>query len=55
MNKETLNKAVSETKEETREALQTVYNDLNQGQQKKLLKNEKVKELLDLYGVSYEE
>lgn len=37
----------------TTEALQTVYNALNQGQQKKLLKDEKVKALFDQYGVEY--
>ena len=39
---------------ETKEALQTVYDALNQGQQNKLLKGEKVKELFDRYGVAYE-
>lgn len=38
---------------ETKEALQLVYDTLNQGQQKKLLKNEKVKALFDQYGVVY--
>jgi hypothetical protein len=36
---------------ETKAALQTVYDALNQGQQKKLLKNETVKALLERYGV----
>lgn len=36
---------------ETKAALQTVYEALNQGQQKKLLKDEAVKALLDRYGV----
>ncbi len=39
--------------EETKVALQTVYNALNQGQQKKILKEEAVKELFDRYGVEY--
>lgn len=39
--------------EETKVALQTVYDALNQGQQKKLLKEESVKELFDRYGVEY--
>ncbi len=39
--------------EETKTALQTVYDALNQGQQKKLLKEETVKELFDRYGVEY--
>ena len=53
MNKDTLNKAVENCKNETKEALQTVYNELNNGQQKKLLKSEKVKELFDRFGVEY--
>lgn len=39
--------------EETKVALQTVYDALNQGQQKKILKEESVKELFDRYGVEY--
>lgn len=42
-------------KEETRKALQLVYDELNQGQQKKILKNAEVKELFDRYSVNYEE
>lgn len=38
---------------ETRDALQLVFDSLNQGQQKKILKEEAVKELFDRYGVSY--
>lgn len=40
--------------EETRTALQTVYNTLNQGQQKKIVKDETVKALFDKYGVEYD-
>ena len=40
--------------EETKTALQTVYDALNQGQQKKLLKEPEVKALFDHYGVAYE-
>ena len=36
---------------ETQQALQTVYDALNQGQQKKILKDEEVKALFDRYGV----
>lgn len=36
---------------ETKEALTTVYEALNKGQQQKILKNEKVKALLVFYGV----
>ena len=39
--------------EETKTALQTVYDALNQGQQNKILKCEKVKALFDHYGVAY--
>lgn len=40
--------------EETKAALQTVYDALNHGQQQKILKDEKVKSLFDHYGVAYE-
>ena len=53
MKKETLTAAVETAKAETKAALQTVYDSLNQGQQKKLIKDEKVKALFDLYGVVY--
>lgn len=39
---------------EIREALETVFNELNNGQQKKLLKNEKVKAMFDRYKINYE-
>ena len=39
---------------ETKNALQTVYDALNQGQQKKLLKDDTVKALFDRYGVAYD-
>jgi hypothetical protein len=53
MDKNTLNEAVKACKEETKNALQTVYNELNNGQQKKLLKSEAVKALFDRCGVEY--
>ena len=53
MTKSELTAAVEAAKTETRNALQTVYDSLNQGQQKKLLKEEAVKELFDRYGVEY--
>ena len=53
MTKEELNTAVKVAKEETKTALQMVYDALNQGQQKKIVKDEKVKALFDLYGVEY--
>ena len=39
---------------ETREALQEVYNDLNQGQQKKLLRNSAIRAMFERYGVETE-
>ena len=42
---------VKELKEETKNALQLVYDELNNGQQKKILKNEEVKALFERYGV----
>ena len=36
---------------EIKTALQTMYDALNQGQRKKILKNEKVKILFERYGV----
>ena len=55
MRKQELTAAVDAAKTEIRDILQTIYDALNQGQQKKLLKDEKVKALFDLYGVTYEE
>ena len=55
MKKSDLEAAVNAAKTDTKNALQTVYDALNQGQQIKLIANEKVKYLFDLYGVSYQE
>ena len=55
MKKVTLNSAVAIAKAKTKEALQTMYDALNHGQQKQIVKNESVKELFDRYGVEYEE
>lgn len=38
---------------ETRDALQTIYDALNQGQRKQIVKDDAVKELFDRYGVTY--
>ena len=53
MTKDALTAAVEAAKAETKSALQTVYDSLNQGQQKKVVKNAEVKELFDRYGVQY--
>ena len=55
MTKTELTTSVEAAKAETKNALQTVYDTLNQGQQKKLVKDETVKALFDLYGVEYSE
>lgn len=54
MTKADLTAAVASAKAETKAALQTVYDALNQGQRKKIVKDEAVKALFDLYGVEYE-
>ena len=51
MTRDELTTAVEAAKTETREALQTVYDALNHGQQQKILKDEKVATLFQLYGV----
>ena len=55
MKKTTLEKNVASVKAETKTALQTMYDALNQGQQKKIVKIEEVKALFDRYGVEYTE
>jgi hypothetical protein len=51
MNRQELFDKVAALKNETKNALQEVYNELNNGQQKKLLKNETIKALFERYGV----
>jgi hypothetical protein len=51
MTKNELERKTAATVEETKTALQTVYDALNQGQQKKLLKDEAVAALFERYGV----
>ncbi len=53
--KEVLNSAVEAAKLDTREALQAVYDELNNGQKKKLVRNEQVKAIFDRFGADYEE
>ena len=53
MIKKDLLEKVAKVKTETKDALQLVYNELNNGQQKKLLKEEAIKSLFDRYGVEY--
>ena len=51
ISKKQLQENVDKTKSETKSALQLIYESLNNGQQKKLLKNEEVYQLLKRYGV----
>lgn len=51
MKKAVLKEKTSVVKSETREALQTMYDALNQGQKKKIAKNEAVADLFERYGV----
>lgn len=54
MTKQELAMKVAAVKEETKNALQMVFDELNNGQQKKLLKNEAIKALFERYGVETE-
>lgn len=54
VSKEYLNEKVADAKNATTTALQTVYDALNQGQQKKLLKNEDVLLIFKRYNVNIE-
>lgn len=53
MIKKDLLEKVAKVKTETKDALQMVYDSLNQGQQNKLLKEEAIVALFDRYGVEY--
>ena len=53
MTKQELTTVIQATKKETKTALEIMYNALNQGQQKKLVKDKTVKDLFDIYGVEY--
>lgn len=53
MKKVELNQKVAATKNTIKDALQTMYDALNHGQQQKIVKDEKVKALFDKYGVYY--
>lgn len=53
MTKEELETKTDKVINETKETLQTVYDSLNRGQQKQIVKNEGVKALFDRYGVEY--
>ncbi|MGN0775383.1 MAG: hypothetical protein ACI4MM_01775 [Candidatus Ventricola sp.] len=54
MTKAELTRAVETAKTETRDALQTMYDAMNSGQQKQIVKDEAVKALFDRYGVEHD-
>lgn len=47
-----LRKRVIAYNKEVKAALQAVYNDLNQGQRKKLLRNPSIRAMFERYGVA---
>ena len=51
MKKNKLNSAVATAKNETAEAILTILDSLNQGQRKKILRDEKVIALCERYGI----
>ena len=51
MSKKTYTERASEHVAETCNALQTFFDELNRGQQKKILRNERVATILEMYGV----
>lgn len=51
MTKTELKDATRACIDETREALQVIWDNINKGQQKQLAKRENVKAILDRYGV----
>jgi hypothetical protein len=55
MRKQELTAAVDATMADFKEVLETICAELNHGQLKKLVKNEKIKEAFDRFGVKYEE
>ena len=53
MTKEDLETKTNNVINETRDALQTMYDALNRGQQKQIIKDQNVKALFDRYGITY--
>ena len=53
MLKSELQEKTQAMKDETRTALQLLYDRINHGQQKQLVKREEIKALFDRYGVTY--
>ena len=53
MKKQLLRERVSEVKTDTGKALQTLFDNVNKGQKKQLVKIKEIKDLFDRYGVDY--
>lgn len=53
MKRKELREKTAEVKSETKDALQTMFDALNHGQQKKIVANAAVKALFGRYGVEY--
>ena len=54
MTKGERSRSVGKCKDETRNALQTLFDNVNKGQKKQLVKIEEIKNLFDTFGVKYE-
>ena len=52
--KQQLASALVKAKDETRESLQLLWDNVNKGQKKQILKKEEVVEMFDRFGVVYE-
>ena len=55
MTRTELEELVATFKAQTKEALQTLWDNINKGQRKQLYKIESIKHLLDTYGVEVED
>ncbi len=53
MKKKELKEKTAAVKDATRVALQLLYDNINKGQQKQIVKREEIKALFDRYGVAY--
>lgn len=53
MTKQELKTATKNFKTQTKDALQLLYDNINKGQQKQIVKREEIKKLFDKYGVEY--
>lgn len=53
VNKQLLKERVEQAKTDTGSALQILFDNVNKGQRKQLVKRQEIKELFDRYGVDY--